>query len=216
VYHIELRQFPHNLCRFNLNERELRAITEAWMKEPWVELGERKWSPHQARLTILEGPQLPLEQLSMSRGWGAAQRQSENVTERVLEAAKGVLRAGSPGSSAQTPPDPALVADSLGLELMALLGDGPQPLSRAWRLAAARFPERSPGESLLLAEQAVGSLLRGRLIALERVAPPALPDHDDSPAKGEEVGEEEVGQVLGASASWAEPDESVGIQMRRA
>jgi hypothetical protein len=216
VYHIELRQFPHNLCRFNLSERELRAITEAWMQEPWVELGERKWSPHQARLTVLEGPQIPLEQLSMGRGWGTAQRQSENVTEQVLAAAKKIARARSEGSSEPSPPDAALVADSLGLELMALLADGPEPLSRAWRLAAARFPDRSPGESLALAEQAVGSLLHTRLIVLQRQAPHGPDDHGDPTSDGEAVGEDEVGSILRASASWSDQDGSAGILMSRA
>ena len=57
MYHIELRQFPHNMCRFNLTEQELLAtVTAPWAREQWIELGERKWSPHQAKLTVLEGP----------------------------------------------------------------------------------------------------------------------------------------------------------------
>ncbi|HEY2202174.1 MAG TPA: hypothetical protein VGH56_09800, partial [Solirubrobacteraceae bacterium] len=88
MYHIELRQFPHNTCRFNLTEQELRAVLEPWVREKFVEVGERKWSPHQAKLTILEGPRLEVQQLSMGRGWRAAQRQSEDVTERLLAQAK--------------------------------------------------------------------------------------------------------------------------------
>jgi hypothetical protein len=215
VYHIELRQFPHNLCRFNLNEQELRAIAEPWMQEPWVELGERKWAPHAAKLTVLEGAPIPVEQLSMGRGWRTAQRQSEDVTERVLAAAKEVARAGSQDSRPESPPDGALVADSLGLELMAVLGDRSQPLSRAWRLAVARFPDRSAGECLVLAEQAVESLLRARLIVLQRPAPDGIHDGEDSSQEGEEVGEEEIGPVLRASDSWAEQGGSAAIHMRR-
>src|SRR5438445_7825638 len=84
MFHVELRQFPHNACSFNLTEAELFALVVPWSRERWVELGEREWSPHQARLTVLEGPRLPVEQLSMGRGWRNAQRQSEDVTERML------------------------------------------------------------------------------------------------------------------------------------
>ena len=69
MYHLELRQFPHNMCRFNLTEEELHAlVVEAWTREQWIELGDRKWSPQQAKLTILEGPRIPMEQLTMGRG----------------------------------------------------------------------------------------------------------------------------------------------------
>ena len=60
VYHVELRQFPHNFCRFNLTERDLHEmILNAWARGDWIELGERKWSPHQASLKVIEGPELP-------------------------------------------------------------------------------------------------------------------------------------------------------------
>ncbi len=89
MYHVELRQFPHNTCRFNLTEQELLAtVVGPWAREQWIEIGERKWSPHLARLTVLEGPQIPVGQLSMGRGWGNAQRQGEDVTERVIARAK--------------------------------------------------------------------------------------------------------------------------------
>jgi hypothetical protein len=89
VYHVELRQFPHNFCRFNITERELReTILEAWSRGEWIEQGERKWSPHQASLTVLEGPRLPVEQLSMGRGWRNAGRQGRDVTEELLATAR--------------------------------------------------------------------------------------------------------------------------------
>ncbi len=84
MFHIELRQFPHSAWSFNLSEAELRAVVVPWAREQWVEVGERKWNPHEAKLTILEGPKLETQQLSMGRGWRAAQRRSEDITERVL------------------------------------------------------------------------------------------------------------------------------------
>src|SRR2546423_13001270 len=97
MYHVELRQFPHNLCRFNLSEHELRAIAERWAREQWVALGDRKWDPNQARLTILEAPKLGPEQLTMGRGWSAAQRSGEDVTARVLAAARARLQGADAG-----------------------------------------------------------------------------------------------------------------------
>ena len=84
AYHVQLRQFPHNHARFNIAPRELAAIAERWARGEWIELGERKWTPHQARLTILEGSPLPDSQLTMGRGWRHAERSGVDVTERVL------------------------------------------------------------------------------------------------------------------------------------
>jgi hypothetical protein len=153
MYHLELRQFPHNTCRFNLTEQELRAVVEPWAREKFVEVGERKWSPHQAKLTILEGPRLEVAQLSMGRGWRAAQRQSEDVTERLLAQAKQADGAAGAGG-ASAPGSPAPFAE----QLLPLLGADPAALLQAWRLAAERRPELSPSESLALAESTLRSL----------------------------------------------------------
>lgn len=215
MYHLELRQFPHNLCRFNLTEQELGAIVEPWTRDPWVELGERKWRPETAKLTILEGPQIPLEQLSMGRGWRVVQRNSRDVTERVLAAAKQAGPSASQESPHGSPPDAALVADSLGLELLAMLGQQPAPLSQVWRLAAARFPERSPSEALALAEAAVGSLLRSGLIVLLRTTAPDPDDNAGSDPSEEQVGETEVARLLRTLHSWAEQDGARNVLLRR-
>jgi hypothetical protein len=157
MYHLELRQFPHNTCRFNLTEQELRAVLEPWAREKFVEVGERKWSPHQAKLTILEGPRLEVAQLSMGRGWRAAQRQSEDVTERLLAQAKQADDAAGAGG-ASAPGSPAPLAE----QLLPLLGADPAALLQAWRLAAERRPELSPSESLELAEATLTSLERSQ------------------------------------------------------
>jgi hypothetical protein len=225
VYHVELRQFPHNVCRFNLSERELRAtVVERWAQEQWIEVGERKWSPHQAKLTVLQGPRLPLEQLSMGRGWRAAQREGRDVTEQVLaaeredaaasrEAAK-VEPAAANGPHVPKAPigqaqpavaaEEVLLADSLGLELLSLLGDGPAPLHRVWELAQVRHPERSAGQSLVLAEQAVASLLRSQLVVLIWANRPDLAQA--------QIDGEEVEAQLRAVKSWT--GEIVGLARR--
>ncbi|MGD0453844.1 MAG: hypothetical protein ABSB69_09615 [Solirubrobacteraceae bacterium] len=173
MYHVELRQFPHNMCRFNLIDAELRAIVEPWAREQVVEFGERKWSSQTARITILDGPRIPLEQLTMGRGWRAAQRQSEDVTDQVLAAAREALAAAptapAPASTQapwQAPPvaQPAPLADPLALGVLAdlrsvasLLGEDPGRLLSAWREVAARSSGLSPSESLALAERQIRS-----------------------------------------------------------
>lgn len=216
MYHIELRQFPHNLCHFNLDNGALGAIVRAWTTEPFVEIEGRKWNPNQAKLKIIEGPEIPLDQLTMGRGWRIAERQGEDVSERVLTAAKEAARAPSAGAPQPAPSDGALEADSLGLELLALLADGPAPLYYAWRLAAKRFPERSPAECLLLAESAVGSLLKARLIMLLHPAQSDQGGQPDPNSEGAQVSDAELEAVHRAHDSWAPPSEPTAIRMRRA
>lgn len=232
MYHLELRQFPHNVCRFNLSEQQLREIVEPWTRDPWVEVGERRWRPETAKLTVLEGPQIPLDQLSMGRGWRVVQRNSKDVTERVLAAAKQAAAAAAPvlaspphaplqqaaaqqAAAQQTSPDSALIADSLGLELLALLGDQPAPLSQAWALAAARFPDRSPSESLAIAEAAVASLLRGGLIVLLEPGPGEPHGQGHPPPPAAQVGEGDVERLLAAPHSWIDHGGAAGLLVRR-
>jgi len=223
VFHIELRQFPHNVCRFNLSEQELRVLVGPWSRERWIELGGRKWSPHQARLTILEGPHLAVQDLSMGRGWRNAQRRSEDVTDRLLAAAKAPLAhdgGSSPSPSApSTGPsapstDLALEADSLGLELLAMLGEAPASLSAVWQLARSRFPERLPSECLAVAERAIRSLLHRRLVVLVASAGEANGNRHPAGPSGRTSAGAEVERLLQAPESWFE-DERAAVLVRR-
>ena len=155
MYHVELRQFPHNMCKFNLSERELfDTIVGGWAQGQWIEMGERKWNPHQAKLRVLEGPHLPLEELAMGRGWRNAQHQSEDVTERVLVQARQASQPVVVSQAAVAAP-PAASAEQL---LQPLLGSDPVALLAAWRLSAERRPELAPSETLALAEATLKSL----------------------------------------------------------
>lgn len=238
MYHVELRQFPHNFCRFNLTERELReTVLDAWAHGEWIELGERKWSPHQANLTVLEGPQLPLEQLSMGRGWRNAGRGGQDVTERMLATARAAI--GTPGgaltgavaaSSAvggageQSPReagsltgntagvdsavDVRLAADSLGLEVLAKLGEEPLPPTTVWQLARERYPEKSASDCLKLAEYAIRSLFEARL-AILLVA-------NETGAYVPCAPGEQIERVFHEIDSWASVGDSVCVLIRRA
>jgi hypothetical protein len=225
VYHLELRQFPHNFCHFNLAEQELRrTVLEPWAGERWIELGERKWNPNQAKLTVIEGPRIAVDELSMGRGWRTAQREGRDVTAQLLQTAQ----AGSQAPSPTPPPTADLLADSLGLELLAQVGSEPAPLRRAWELAAARHPGGTASETLAVAEGAVASLLRGALIVLlqrgatdDRVEAPE--GGADAPGGGADaldaatrpVGEGETERILRAVESWTGDGEAARVWMRR-
>jgi hypothetical protein len=163
MFHIELRQFPHNMCHFNMTEQELFAqVLDGWAREQWIELGDRKWNPHQSKLIVLEGPQIPIEQLSMGRGWPTAQRQGEDVTERMIAQAKQAIQAAATQPAAAPPLASAASAEAPAEQLRGLLGDDPAALLQAWRLTSERRPEISPSEALALAERTLSSLDAGK------------------------------------------------------
>ena len=164
MYHIELRQFPHNMCQFNMTERELfENIVLGWAQGQWIEMGDRKWNAHQAKLIVLEGPHLPLEELAMGRGWRNAERHGEDVTEQVIERAR---QASQPAVAPQAPAaapvqnnaPPVLPAADTAQQLRPLLGEESSALLAAWRLSSERRPELKPSESLALAEATLKSL----------------------------------------------------------
>ena len=224
VYHVELRQFPHNMCRFNLSARELRAVVlEPWAQERWIEFGERKWSPHQATLTVLEGPRIPFGQLTMGRGWRAAEREGREVTEELLaavgrelartaDAAVPAIVAGVTGVDGEAPradlsAADSLAADSLGLELLSRIGSERAPLRRAWDLAGERHPGSPPSATLALAERTVELLLRGQLVVLSR---------GEESGDGRPIDESQVAEALGDVASWVDGGAAGSVWVRRA
>jgi hypothetical protein len=159
MYHVEVRQFPKRVHRFNLEGSELGTIVLPWVQEKIVELGEQKWSPHQATITILEGPGVPLEKMSLSRGWRAAERECADVTERVLAEARTHV-ASLAGSEKPGAADDGggQTRDALGLavQIGALLGPDATRLLEAWVDARSGEPGLSPSEALARAEQELG------------------------------------------------------------
>ncbi len=171
VYHLELRKFPRTANSFNMTGPEVGAIVIPWVQERVVEMGDQKWSPHEAEITILEGPEIPLGELSMGRGWRTAVRESKDVTRRILDEARQALADGTAEGGAQGgtggASTAAVRADSaasatgdqlaLGVELGRLLGGDPVRLLSAWRAVAARSSGLAPSESLALAEREVAA-----------------------------------------------------------
>ncbi|HTZ85358.1 MAG TPA: hypothetical protein VMB05_01705 [Solirubrobacteraceae bacterium] len=223
MYHLELRKFPHTVCRFNQSERDVLAIVLPWVKDEWIEQGERKWNPQDASITVLEGPELSMSELAMGRGWRNAERRSQDVTSRVLEAAREVAARQSreaqgtsaptptgtgPGVEADLPPQGTqdLLADSLGLELLALLDDGVLAPARVWEVARIRLESGSAADSLALAERAVRSLLGRGLVVVRRSAEEGLGEGGPDP----ELTAEEVERALAAAETWSGHESTPG------
>src|SRR5207302_4612588 len=57
VFHVELRQFPHQARAFNLTREQLDGQSLApWISGAPTELDDRRWSLERAKLTIYERP----------------------------------------------------------------------------------------------------------------------------------------------------------------
>ena len=163
-YHLEMRQFPRNFTRFNLTGPEIGTIALTWAQERMLTIDGEKWSPAEATMIIIEGPAIPIERLSLGRGWPTALREGEDVTERVLSEARQAIREPQAGASTGASPVANGVPSSsgadplaLGVELGGLLGSEPSRLLGAWRAVAARSSGLAPSESLALAERELTS-----------------------------------------------------------
>jgi hypothetical protein len=156
VFHVELRQFPHQARAFNLTREELDArILRPWCSGIPVDLQDRRWTSEKAKLTILEGAELRPDEIGLGRGWSNATRSSREVTTELLEEAR---------QSLQAP------ADELKEAIMAACAGSAVALAQVVAIAAAREPQRRPSEVLAAAEQSVWELLHGGRLRLLRHA----------------------------------------------
>ena len=192
MFHIEVRKFPHVARSFNLSEAELNAkVLVPWSEGRIVELGEQKWEPATAKLKIIEGPELRVDEIGMGRGWPNALHRGEDVTARVLAAAKARMS----GSGAQS------ASDALGAfkdVVQAQCEANQLAIHQVLWLANSRHPEWRVSERVALAERAVWELLHeGKLTMVRRRA------GDDGP-RDVDVEKEEWGRALLAWASWSD------------
>jgi hypothetical protein len=176
VYHIELREFPHNTHAYNLDVARLQAtVLDPWIAEKVFELGGREWIPQRTTLTILEGPELPLNRLSMGRGWNAALKASKNVTEELVRAAKDGI-----GGVAIARPNAGRAPD-IERDILSRCAVGPLSLPAVWDRAEPVAPSAAAGERLVLAEAALRHLLAEGHVTLcrgEENDAPALPSDE--------------------------------------
>lgn len=167
MFHVELRRFPHVARAFNLNRDQLKArILLPWVRGTAIDLEERRWTSERTRLTIYDAPELATEDRGLGRGWATVTRDGEDVTTKLLEAARAQLRDAGPEGS----------LPELKRELLAAAAGEGVPVLRAVMLIGRRRPAWRASERLALAERAVWELLHeGRLTMLRSgsVAPVA-------------------------------------------
>jgi hypothetical protein len=161
VYHVEVRQFPNVARTFNLTEAELSArVLVPWARGQLVELGERKWEPARAKLTVLEGREMRSDEMGLGRGWQNASREAQDVTARVLSAVQ-------TGAGVEAPAAAKAFKDVVREQCES----GRLAVHQVLWLANSRHPEWRVSERLALSEQAVWELLHEeRLTLLKRVA----------------------------------------------
>lgn len=160
MFHVELRQFPHQARAFNLTREQLDArIVGPWASGTAIDLDDRRWSPERAKLTIYEGPQLAPEDLGMGRGWGNVTRDGEDVTARVL------AERAQPGALAE-----------LKRDVLDRCAYGPVAIGRLVEFTAERYPQARVSERLALCEEAVWRLLHAGELQLVRSGSPVTSD----------------------------------------
>ncbi len=88
---MELRHFPRNVCHFNMGAEELQsAILEPWVADRMFDLGDLRWDPRQARLTVSRGLRGSRQTSSRWAGAGAPRKhQGRDVTAQLLGGAPG-------------------------------------------------------------------------------------------------------------------------------
>lgn len=138
--HLELRQFPHSARAFNLEPPEIAGLLAAWIAGAPVQWGDREWEPRKAKLTILEGPELPPSEIGMGRGWPAAQRAGAEVTAQLLAGAR------------------APAAEDRREDVLALCGTTPRTLEELLEHAGGLGPERAALERAVWALVVAGEL----------------------------------------------------------
>jgi hypothetical protein len=196
MYHVEIRDFPHNTHAYNLDQARLNAVLlDAWVRGEIFELGGREWIPARSKLTILEGEELPLHMLSMGRGWNNARHRSKDVTDQLLAGAKANIKPNVLADSER--------ADMVIRDILARVAMGPLSLATVWDRAEIAAPEASSGEWLVLAQGALQKLTSEGRVALCRG------DGADSPAI--EAGE--VEEVLRTRDAWS-TDRATGLFVR--
>ncbi len=155
MFHLELRQFPHSARAFNLTRAELDRIVQPLAAGRPVAMDDRRWNPEKTKIAVYEGPELPVEEMGMGRGWGNVTKDGEDVTERVLAEARRTV---------ESPP----VLDALKDAVLARATDGPVGFEQLLGLVALMAPDADANQRIELAARTAWELLRDgrtRLVA---------------------------------------------------
>ena len=156
VFHVELRQFPHQTRAFNLTREELdERVVGPWIAGEALELNEYRWLPDRATLTIYEGPELGMADMGLGRGWQNVTRKGRDVTQEVLIEAR--------DETSELP-----TADDFKDEVAARAGAGTIAISGLVELAGEWYPQSRVSERIALCEGVVWELLHSVPVTLSR------------------------------------------------
>ena len=151
MFHVELRRFPHVARAFNLTREQLEErVVKPWVAGGSVEFDERVWEPAKTRLAIYEGPEIT--DMGLGRGWATVTRDGEDVTARVLNAARESV-------------------ERFKVKLTTRMS-----LAAVVELAGREHPDARVSDRLALAERAVWELLHEGRLTLTGAAGPVARD----------------------------------------
>jgi hypothetical protein len=139
-FHIEVATGRRHARSFNLTEEELgRTVLDPWLSDRPILLGDRKWTRNDedARLLILEGPELSIQDLAFSQGWANAGRSATDVTARLLEAA-------TEGRRSQRGPATLIIRSDSPVQTLADIVSGHDTESVSPEKALERIDSRDP------------------------------------------------------------------------
>jgi hypothetical protein len=162
MFHVEIRMGMSVAREFNLDDRGLYlTFLEPLLSDREFSFEGHDYFPRHTRIVVLEGPELPLDQLGMGRGWGNAERTGTDVTESVLAKARAHLASHPAGTAPAhpAPAAPAAVEDALRERLIGRLSAGPVTLADIAAIAADLMPESPPEEQLAASRGAALELL---------------------------------------------------------
>jgi hypothetical protein len=178
VFHVELRQFPHQTRAFNLTREELEdRILRPWLAGKPIELNDYRWLPDRATLTVYEGPVLGVADMGLGRGWQNVTRTGRDVTQEVLIEAR--------DETGQLP-----TADDFKAEITARSAAGAIAISGLVELAGEWYPHSRVSERIALCERVVWELLHSVPVTLSR--------------RGEQVPAHEWQALLLAWPTWTD------------
>jgi hypothetical protein len=155
MFHVEMRMGMNVVREFNLSDQRLWLdFLAPLMADQEFTLEGHDFTPRHTRLTVYEGPELRLDQLSLGRGWQNAERTSSDVTERVLERAREHARHS-------TRPQPTLpgAADLVRERLLGRIAAGPISADEILAIATELMPDSTEEERLDAAQRAAWELL---------------------------------------------------------
>lgn len=156
MFHVELRQFPHQTRAFNLTREELdERIVRPWLAGEPIELNEYRWLPDRATLIVYEAPRLGVAEMGLGRGWQNVTRGGRDVTQEVLIEAR-----DDDGQLA--------TAEDFKAEIATRSAAGAISISGLVELAGEWYPQSRVSERIALCEGVVWELLHSVPVTLSR------------------------------------------------